>query len=201
MNGSENGYACALFFTLISLGALIKLDGIECWTVSAITAVLAAISLRQAILKSAQEAEENHQRIEIQFRQLHSKLGEISSINFAEMNSLNDAVQFFQENLQTVRPNVVMPAQNHEDVRLIAEAVKKNSAALNAELAKEFEKLREIEDTNKENLQTVLKLLQIIGQLMKNPAYMKDLEKINSSIETLAAQLETALAMKNKFQK
>ena len=74
MNGSENGYAGALFFALISLCGAWQIGDIEGLIFGGVGALFAAISLRMALNKSAQAAEEDHQRMEIQFQQLRSKI-------------------------------------------------------------------------------------------------------------------------------
>ena len=163
MNGSENGYAGALFFALMSLGAILKLDELVGWFVGAGCAVLSAICLRAALIKSAQAAEEDHQRIEIQFQQLRSKVSEMSAANVETMNSINDAAQLVQENLQVIR------------VRL---------AELDnlTQIAEDFQGLRAIEEANKEKLQDISKLLQVVAQLIKNQSELTDFGKMNSSI-------------------
>ena len=215
MNGSENGYAGALFFALISLGALLKLDDVVGFIVGAVCALIAAVNLRRALLTSAQAAEEDHQRIEIQFQQLRSKFSESSTVSVEAMIALNDAAQLFQENLQVIRvrlaelDNLTQLAKSTDDIRFALESMNENTSILNAGLEKifvaiqsqeqnntpdfesinaiadELKKLTEIEETNKTSLQTALKLLQLIGQMLKSPSYTKDLDKINSSIEKL----------------
>ena len=215
MNGSENGYASALFFALISFGALLKLDDFAGWVAGVICALLAAINLRRALIKTAQANEEDHQRIEIQLQQLRSKFGETSNVNVEAMTSVSDAAQLLQENLQVIRvrlaelDNLTQLAKSAEDIRLTVAGMDENSSALNAELEKifiavqsqeksaapdaeainalaaELKKLNAIEETNKASLQTVLKLLQLIGQMLKSPSYAKELDKINASIEKL----------------
>lgn len=192
MNGSENGYAGALFFALMSLAALLKLEDIFGWAVGAGCAILSAICLRTALTKSAQAVEEDHQRIEIQFQQLRNKVGEISSLNVEAMNSVNDAAQLAQENLQVIRvrlaelDNLTQIAEDSQKLRLTIDGLGENSSALE----KNFEKLNTIEEANKENLQTILKLVQVVAQLVKNKSYAKDLEKINSSIAGLADKIK-----------
>ena len=196
MNGSENGYAGALFFTLISLGALIKLEGVIGWTVGAGCACLAAISLRLAFIKSAQEIEENHQRMEIQFQQLRSKVGETSATNFEAMNSINDAAQLVQKNLLEIRvrlaelDNLTQIAEDSQLLRSTLANLNENFSAINSELENKFEQLNTIEQVNKANLQTIMKLLQLVAQLIKNQSYAKDLEKINSSLVMLAEKIK-----------
>ncbi len=192
MNGSENGYAGALFFALISLAALLKLEDIFGWAVGAGCAILSAICLRTALIKSAQAVEEDHQRIEIQFQQLRNKVGEVSSLNVKAMNSVNDAAQLAQENLQVIRvrlaelDNLTQIAEDSQKLRSTIAGLGENSSALE----KNFEKLNTIEEANKENLQTILKLVQVVAQLVKNKSYAKDLEKINSSIAGLADKIK-----------
>lgn len=192
MNGSENGYAGALFFALISLAALLKLEDIFGWAVGVGCAILSAICLRSALIKSAQAVEEDHQRIEIQFQQLRNKVGEVSSLNVEAMNSVNDAAQLAQENLQVIRvrlaelDNLTQIAEDSQKLRSTIAGLGENSSALE----KNFEKLNTIEEANKENLQTILKLVQVVAQLVKNKSYAKDLEKINSSIAGLAEKIK-----------
>ena len=259
MNGSENGYSGALFFSLISLGALLKVEDIGGWIIGAVAAIFAAISLRRAFVQSAQATEEDHQRIEIQLQQLWSKVNETSAINVEAMNSVTDAAQLLQENLQVIRVRLAeldnLTQLNKNSAALLASvgSLEENSSALNAELEKifsdlerifadnqpqnkfeepesadenfavlteeikklvaieeanksaaenfselveEIKNLAAIEETNKTNLQTVLKLLQLIGQMMKNPAYKKELDKVNQSLEKISERAGDLNALK-----
>lgn len=207
MNGSENGYAGALFFALMSLGAFLKLDDTDGWFVGVICAVFAAISLRLALVKAAQAVEENHQRMEVQFQQLRSKIIETSTATVEAMASVNDAAKLARDNLQTIRvrlaelDNLTQLAESAAEIKTTIAGLEENSVALNVILEKDFEQFRTIEEMNKESLQTVLKLLQLIAQLMKNPAYAKDLEKINSSFEKLAVRLEENISSSTDLSK
>ena len=230
MNGSENGYAGALFFALVSLGAILKFDDVIGLFVGAAGALFAAVSLRRALVKSAQAAEEDHQRIEIQLQQLRRKVSETSSINVAAMGSVNDAAQIVQENLQVIRvrlaelDNLSELARNAEGIRSTLASLEENSSALNATiekflstvaaqeksadstkivaqsfgaLADEVKLLNETSAANKHSLQTVLKLLQLVAQVLKNPAYAKSLDKIGSSVETISTRTNVFDALKN----
>ena len=230
MNGSENGYAGALFFALVSLGAILKFDDVIGLFVGAAGALFAAVSLRRALVKSAQAAEEDHQRIEIQLQQLRRKVSETSSINVAAMGSVNDAAQIVQENLQVIRvrlaelDNLSELARNAEGIRSTLASLEENSSALNATiekflstvaaqeksadstkivaqsfgaLADEVKLLNETSAANKHSLQTVLKLLQLVAQVLKIPAYAKSLDKIGSSVETISTRTNVFDALKN----
>ena len=231
MNGSENSYASALFFTLISLGALLKIDDVTSYAIGAGAAILAAISLRHALNKSAQATEENHQRMEVQFQQLRTKIIEASSASITATNSLNDVTKLLQDNLKTIREQstnldgLINLVKGFDEINLTLASLEENSAALNVELEKissslnaeleekfsalntELEKISiaiqsqekfsdseglkkliAVEEMNKANLQSVLKILNFVAQTIKTPAYSKSLEKINSTIESLAAQ-------------
>ena len=184
MNGSENGYAGALFFALISLGAFFELEGFVGWSIGAGCAILSAISLRSALNKSAQAAEEDHQRMEIQFQQLRNKVSETSAVTVEAMNSVNDAAQLVQENLQVIRvrlaelDNLTRLAEDTQELRSAVAILDENSAAINSTL----EQLNAIEETNKDNLQEISKLLQVVAQLIKNQSYSDSFGKMNSSI-------------------
>ncbi len=186
MNGSENGYAGAIFFALMSLGALIRLEDFFGWSLGALFAFLAAIFLRAAVTKSASSVEEDHQRIEIQFQQLRSKINEAANVSAEAMTAVSDAAKLVQENLEVIRvrlaelDNLTQIAENLHAMR--SPSLEKNFSALNDELAKNFERLNSIEEANKENLQATLKLLQVVSQLIKNQSYARDLEEITSPI-------------------
>ena len=186
MNGSENGYAGAIFFALMSLGALVKLEDFFGWGVGALFAFLAAIFLRAAVTKSASSVEEDHQRIEIQFQQLRSKINEAANVSAEAMTSVSDAARLVQENLEVIRvrlaelDNLTQIAENLHAIR--SPALEKNFSVLNDELTKNFERLNSIEEANKENLQATLKLLQVVSQQIKNQSYARDLEEITSPI-------------------
>lgn len=209
MTGSENSYAGALFFTLISLGAILKIDNFTGLMIGAGTAILAAISLRRALNQSAQAAEEDHQRMEIQFQQLRSKIIETSSASIDAMNSLNDVARLLKENLQIIHEqstnmdNLLNLLKNAESVNSSVASLEENSFALNAALEKifiaiqsqgkisdmtaELKNLAVIEETNKINLQNSLKILNDLAQIMKTSTCAEDIKKINSSIENLGA--------------
>lgn len=206
MNGSENSYAGALFLAIMSVGAFLKLDDELGLAVGAVFALAAAISLRRALNQSAQAAEEDHQRLEIQFQQLRSKIIETSTANFSAMTAVSDAAQLVQENFQIIRvrlaelDNLTQLTQSTEAIRSTLSTFDGNVPALKIEqgtisaaqeqnlsaIAEELKKLTAIEEANKANLQTVLKLVQVVGQMLKNPAYIKDLEKISATLESLA---------------
>ena len=182
MNGSENSYAGALFFTLISLGALLKLNDVAGCLIGAGSALLAVISFRRALVKSAQAAEEDHQRMEIQFQQLRSKIMETSEANIKAMTSVNDAAQLVQENMSVIRErlseldNLSRLTENSEEIKTNVISLEENSSAQIVQLEKEFERLRTVAESGTENLQAVLNLLQVIAQLIK---------KIDSSADTI----------------
>ena len=229
MNGSENGYAGASFFALVSLGAILKVDDVVGLFVGAASALFAAVSLRRALVQSAQAAEEDHQRIEIQLQQLRRKVSETSSLNAAAMTSVNDVAQLVQENLQVIRvrlgelDNLSDLSRNAEGIRSSLASLEENSSALNATvenflssvaaqeksadstelviqsfgaLAEEVKLFNETSAANKHSLQTVLKLLQLVAQVVKNPAYAKNLDKIGSSVETISTRTAVFDALK-----
>lgn len=197
MNGSENFYAGALLFALISLATILKVEDIFGWLIGAGSALLAAISLRLAMVKAAQAVEEDHQRMEIQFQQLRSKVIETSEANITAMNSVNDAAKLIQENIETIRvrlaelDNLTQLTEHTKEIKLIAASLEENSSALNRTLEREFEMLNSFATTNNESLQSLLKLLQIVEQILKNPSYAKDLEKLNLTFAKLSEWLET----------
>ena len=207
MNGYENFYAGAFFFAVMAFGALLKLDASIGWAIGAGCALAGALCLRMALNKSAQAAEEDHQRMEIQLQQLRTKIIETSNATVEAMSSVNDAGQLVQDNIQVIRVRLAeldslsKLVENAEAIQAAINMLDENSSALNVELEKisvaisehanppivvdELKKLNAIADENKSNLQNVAKLLQIVGQSLKNQPYAKDLNAITATLDKL----------------
>lgn len=218
MNGSENAYAGAFFLALMSFGALLKLDDMTALIVGGLCAVAGAICLRQALNKSAQAAEEDHQRVEIQIQQLRNKIAENAAAGTEAMRAVNEAAQLVQENISIIRvrvaelDNLTKLAADVADIRSNMAVFDENFSALNVELekisvalrerdespiaaedlkkftetvAEDLKLLTEIADADKSNLQTVVKLVQFVGQTLKNQTYARELSNINTSLVKL----------------
>lgn len=214
MNGSANGFAGALFFSLVSIGVILAVGDIIGWGIGAVSAIFAAVSLRSAFVQAAEAAEEDHQRIEIQFQQLRQKVGENSSSGSMAMlhQSISEISETIQDNLHGMRTrlaeldnlqiiaetNAAIGAalKNIEDNTKLTEKslqeVSKKIAETSGEiqkvsknLTKNLETLCTLGENNKSALQTGIKLMQVFGQILKNPAFAKDLEKISESTEKI----------------
>ncbi len=190
MNGSENGYAGALFFALISLGAVLKIeDLITCGAVGAVGALLAAISLRRALNRSAQAAEEDHQRMEIQFQQLRTKIVETSSATITAMSSLSDVTQLLRDNLKIIREqsstmeDLISLIKNAESVNSLVASLEENSSAQNAALEKIFDALQVSNDEFKK----LAALEQISIALQSNT---DELKKLAATVEINKTNLQ-----------
>lgn len=233
MNGSENGFAGALFFSLIALGAILKIDDVAGLAVAAVSAIAAATSVRRAIINAAEAAEDDHQRIEIQFQQLRQKINEGYTATAEAMNAVTETSNALQENLQGIRSRLAgldnltaltetvsavgaalksiedSNASTEINVRRLGEkfsdvanAVEKNSETVN-ELSKnisaDFEKLQKVGEENKSAIQTEVKLLGVVGQLLKNPATVKNLETLQTSLDEVKDKLQVIEEIKNSF--
>ena len=214
MNGSANGFAGALFFSLVSIGVILAVGDIIGWGIGAVSAIFAAVSLRSAFIQAAESAEEDHQRLEIQFQQLRQKVGENSSSGSMAMlhQSISEISETIQDNLHGMRTrlaeldnlqiiaetNAAIGAalKNIEDNTKLTEKslqeVSKKIAETSGEiqkvsknLTKNLETLCTLGENNKSALQTGIKLMQVFGQILKNPAFAKDLEKISESTEKI----------------
>ena len=214
MNGSANGFAGALFFSLVAVGIILSAEGVVGWVLGTLSAMFAAVSLRRALVQMAEAAEEDHQRIEIQFQQLRRTVGESSSSNSLAMDSISEISGTVQENLHGMRSrlaaldnlstiaetNSAMGAvlKNIEDNTKsteksfleIGEKLEKNFSVLK-KLSENMEKICTIEETNKTALTTNVKLLQALGQILKNPSFAKEVEKISEKINSLDEMQKT----------
>ena len=214
MNGSANGFAGALFFSLVAIGVILAVGDIIGWGIGAVSAVFAAVSLRSAFIQAAEAAEEDHQRLEIQFQQLRQKVGENSSSGSMTMvsQSISEISDTVQENLHGMRTRLAVldnlqiiaetnsaigaVLKNIEDNTKLTEKSLQNVAAKITETSDEIQKVSQnlnknletlcsLGENNKAALQTGIKLMQVFGQILKNPAFAKDLEKISESVEKI----------------
>ncbi len=197
MNGSENGYAGALFFALISLGAVLKIeDFVTGLAICAGGALLAAISLRRALNRSAQAAEEDHQRMEIQFQQLRAKINETSAASIDAMSSLSEVAQLLQDNLKIIREqsatmeDLISLIKNAESVNSLVASLEENSAAQNVSLEKIFDAVQSQEIKNSESINS------LIGSLKENSfAQNAALEKISIALQNNTDELKKLAAV------
>ena len=235
LNGSENGFAGALFFSLVSIGALLKVDDIIGWGIGAFSALAAAICLRKALAQAADAAEDDHQRIEIQFQQLRNKVGESSSHTASAMSSIGETSDTLREDLQGIRSRMAtldnlsqiaetsgamgaalqriedntsefnsslkkilegFDAQKNSSQELaekIEKITEKNSAAvekLSESVGEDLKKISAACEEKKNSVQTGIKLMQVVGQMIKAPAFAKDLEQISVAMDALTIKLE-----------
>ena len=235
MNGSENGFAGSLFFALVSIGALLKVDDIVGWIIGAISALAAAICLRKALSQSADGIEENHQRIEIQFQQLRNKVGESASLTASAMSSIGDASDTLKADLQGIRSrmaeldNLPQIAETSGAMGAVLQRIEDNTGEVNASMKKilesfeeqknfsqglaekieknlaenigaDIKKLCEISDETKNSIQTGVKLMQVVGQMVKTPAFAKDIEQISVAMDALTIKLEILDEMKAQVE-
>ena len=192
MNGNENGYAWAIFFGLISMGAAMKIEEmIMGLAISGGGALLAAISLRRGLNGSAQAAEEDHQRMEIQFQQLRAKIVETSTASIEAMNSLSEVSQLLRDNLKIMREqsatmeDLISLIKNAESVNSLVASLEENSAAQNAALEKIFDAIQSQEVRNAESINS------LIGSLEENSLTQNAvLEKISAALQSNTDELK-----------
>lgn len=213
MNGSANGFASALFFSLVSIGVILAFGDVVGWGIGAVSAIFAATSLRHAFIQAAEAAEEDHQRIEIQFQQLRQKVGENSSSGSVTMTrTISEISETVQENLHGMRSRLAVldnlqiiaetnsaigaALKNIEDNTKLTEKSLRNVAVnlnetsgeikkISKNLSQNLETLCTLGENNKAALQTGIKLMQVVGQILKNPAFAKDIEKLSESAKKI----------------
>lgn len=213
MNGSANGFAGALFFSLVAIGVILAVGDIIGWGIGAVSAIFAAVSLRHAFIQAAEAAEEDHQRLEIQFQQLRQKVGENSSSgSMAMTRTISEISETVQENLHGMRSRLAVldnlqviaetnsaigaALKNIEDNTKLTEKSLQNVAEklgetsgeikkVSKSLTKNLETLCTLGENNKATLQTGIKLMQVFGQMLKNPVFAKDIEKLSASTEKI----------------
>ena len=227
MNGRETSAAAALFFSLLSIVLLLKLDELAGTGAgiggAAVCALIAAFMMKKTIMQAALEAEDNHQRLEVQFQQLRSKLsGEQIDLLEKQTRLLENMTKKLSglenlnrdepdnEELKTLLESLVeshkyitlelekIPArldnqteQSHENVESLVKEIQAVSDKFTI-LAEQNEKLLEKLEGLHSIVATGVKIVQVMGQLMKNPPGTKDLvhmaevsDRINEKLEKL----------------
>ena len=161
MNGSENGFAGTLFFSLISIGLLLKVEEVTGLAVAAICAIAAATCLRRAILQMETAAEDDHQRIEIQFQQLRQKINEGYSATTHAMNAITDTSETLQENLQEIRSrlseleNLTTIAETASAMGSAMKSVEDTNATIEINVRRLSEKLSDVANAVEKNSETI----------------------------------------------
>lgn len=230
---NEDTMAGSLFFALLSLAMLFKLDEVTeisgiGLAVGVICAIISAFFLKKSIMQAAITEEENHQRLEIQFQQLRHKIGDGGgSSNEDTVKAIVRGSERIEEELQVIRDkleaieNVPQIAVSNDEIKAALNLLITNLEGLQefgktlannseadlklskvivekmtafdekmANLESNFKKLNETTEAGQTTVQTGLKLLQVIGQMLKAPAFAKDLTQLGKSMETLNDKLD-----------
>ena len=230
---NEDTMAGSLFFALLSIAMLFKLDEVTeisgiGLAVGVICAIISAFFLKKSIMQSAITEEENHQRLEIQFQQLRHKISDGGgSSNEDTVKAIVRSSERIEEELQVIRDKLTvmenMPqlAESNEGIKTSLNSLITNLEGLQesgkalannsdadlklskiivekmttfdeklTNLESNSKKLNETTEAGQTTVQTGLKLLQVIGQMLKAPAFAKDLTQLGKSMETFNEKLE-----------
>ena len=101
-----------------------------------------------------------------------------------------------EDNVASTEINIRRLGEKFADV---SNAVEKNSEIVNElskNLSEEFKKLQTVTEENKSALQTGVKLAGVVGQLLKAPPSVKNLETLQKSSENISAAMDE---LKNSF--
>ena len=193
MSGGENYFAGALFFSLVTFGTIIKIDGIEGLALGVVGAFLAGLFLRQALSQLVENSEENNHKLELQIKKIsgdsNSKLSSSSALQVDEISALvNQNIQEFEKRiaeLETV-------AENNAAIRAAVKKIEDNTSAmcftlkaLADFLSSELKQFHASENLNRQTLLTAANILKTIDNLLKNPDFQKeisDLSHINAEV-------------------
>ena len=231
---NENSTAGAVFFALMSIGALIKGDELIGIGLGALCAIISAFFIKKSIMQAAMEQEENHQRLEIQFQQLRHKLGDGGSSDEDTIRAITNGSDRLEEELQVIRDKldrldplmeiaesnkyiktaISALAESSQTVQEVLQKLAENSEAetkllkVTVEKMSGFEekfttleenskKLNELTESSQTTVQTGLKLMQVIGQMLKAPPFAKDLTQLSKSMDTLNEKMDKLDSLDN----
>ena len=231
---NENSTAGAVFFALMSIGALIKGDELIGIGLGALCAIISAFFIKKSIMQAAMEQEENHQRLEIQFQQLRHKLGDGGSSDEDTIRAITNGSDRLEEELQVIRDKLdrldtlMEIAESNKDIKTAINALAESSQTVQEVLQKLAEnseaetkllkvtvekmsgfeekfntleenskKLNELTESSQTTVQTGLKLMQVIGQMLKAPPFAKDLTQLSKSMDTLNEKMDKLDSLDN----
>ena len=189
MSGGENYFAGALFFSLVTFGTIIKIDGIEGLALGVVGAFLAGLFLRQALSQMFDNAEENNHKLELQIQELKKISGDSNSnvsassvLQVAEISALvNQNIQDFEKRLielETV-------AENNAAIVTASKKIEENTSAmcftlktLADLLPAELQKISAAENLNRQTLLTAANVLQTLDTLLKSRDFQKEISEM-----------------------
>ena len=160
---NENSTAGAVFFALVSIGALIKGDELIGIGVGAVCAVISAFFVKKSIMQAAMAQEENHQRLEIQFQQLRHKLGDSGGSSEETIRAIDNSSDRLEEELQVIRDKL----DGIENLRQLVETSEEIKSSLNS-LVETSKSTQEIFQKLTENSEAETKLSKIAVEKMSN---------------------------------
>lgn len=191
MSGGENFFAGALFFSLVTFGTIIKIDGIEGLALGVVGAFLAGLFLRQALSQMFENSEEKQHKFELQMQEL-KKLSDDSKSNASTSSVLKVAEisALVNQTLQDFEKRIAEWENVSETNAAIVEAIKKveeNTSAMCFTLKtladvmpNELQKISAAENLNRQTLLTASNILQTIDNLLKKPDFQKEISELAS---------------------
>ena len=226
--------AAALFFALLSVGALLKGDEVIGIGFGLLCAVMAAFFMKKSIMQADMSEEENHQRLEIQFQQLRQRLGDGGSTSSSMMQqaitTASDQIQEILHEIQSqlsVLENLTQINESSGEVKTLIQTAIEESQAQHEVIKKSGEvgeqqleslksnldkfagieeklktlteqssKLNELTESGQSTVQTGLKLLQVVGQMLKAPPFAKDITQLNETMNKLLTKFDSLEELK-----
>ncbi len=175
MNDSANGFAGALFFTLVAIGAFTGMEDVFGMATGAGGALIAAVCLRRALTLAEADREENIQRMEIQMQQMRRKLDAAAGATIEAMKSVTGTKDTTRDDLSAILSRLNML----DNLQVIAET----QAAVGSAMKK-------IEDDTRDMnvlLKNILTTSEEIFSAVKPPAQVEDVpDKTADAISELS---------------
>ena len=221
MNGRDTSAAMAMFFALLSIGLLLKLDDVmmSC-SGAACCAMISAFMVKKAIMQTSSEFEDIYQRIEAQIHQLRSRLGGEQNKELEHQTRLLDGISNKINNLgehdqntqlgdelkavfeQLIEAQKALPSEFEKISARLDDQIEQsrtNTESITKEVSGVNEKFTDLSEQNAklleslEGLQSVIttgvKLVQVMGQLMKTPPVAKDISHLSETVDGVNEKL------------
>ena len=182
MSGGENYFAGALFFSLMTFGAFLKIDGFEGLAVGAAFAFLSGFFIRRAFVQITENKEDDYYRLELQIQELrksHDKPAENSiDKNLRDIDKHLAALENISETNAAIGAIVKKIEDNTSEIYLTLKA-------LSDFIPAEIQKLHQVNDKPAEN--SIDKNLQ---DITKHLAALENISETDAAIGAMVKKIE-----------
>lgn len=228
MDNSENCFAGALFFTLVSVGTFLKVDDVAISVaIGIISALIASIFLKMGVNRAADEADEAHQQLSNEIRRLNQNQATTDyssethhNAQMAAVNEVADAIRDHFKVLQTSLTDLKILAEisatnkaihaklDNLDVKARSEEIEVALRKLADNLNRTNDAITALSESMAEDFKKLSGISAASGATaeeilseLKESSNADDFAKVNESVATLIEKVDVLADLKGLVEK